>query len=137
VYENILLLLDCSPVDEAILNHVVELARIHNSRVHLFHVVHAHTLDQQRVLVAETQKCLSRAQAVFEKQHIPATCSFSEGEPSELVLAKVTGSDFDLVALATHGHRGISDVVLGSVSRVLKHDSDKPILLLRGRKQGV
>jgi nucleotide-binding universal stress UspA family protein len=134
VYENILLLLDCSPVDEAILKHVVELARIHHSRVHLFHAVHAHTLDQQRVLVAQTQECLAKAQAVFEKKHIPATSSFSEGEPSELVLAKVTGSDFDLVALATHGHRGISDIVLGSVSRMLKHDSDKPLLLLRGEK---
>ena len=52
MYENILLLLDCSPVDEAIVNHVVALARIHKSTVHLFHVVHAHTLDQERALVA-------------------------------------------------------------------------------------
>jgi nucleotide-binding universal stress UspA family protein len=134
VYKKILLLMDCSPVDEAILNHVLELAKIHKSKVHLFHVVHAHTLDQQRVMVAQTEECLSRAQGVLEKEHIPASFSFSEGEPSELVLAKITGSDFDLVALATHGHKGISDVVLGSVSRLLKHDSDKPILMLRGEK---
>jgi len=134
VYENILLLMDCSPVDETILKHVVELAKIHKSKVHLFHVVHAHTLDQQRILVAKTEECLLTAQAMLEKEHIPASHSFSEGEPSELVLAKVTGSDFDLVALATHGHKGISDVVLGSVSRILKHYSEKPILLLRGEK---
>jgi nucleotide-binding universal stress UspA family protein len=134
VYKKILLLMDCSPVDEAILNHVLELAKIHKSKVHLFHVVHAHTLDQQRVMVAQTEECLSRAQDVLEKEHIPASFSFSEGEPSELVLAKITGSDFDLVALATHGHKGISDVVLGSVSRLLKHYCDKPILMLRGGK---
>jgi nucleotide-binding universal stress UspA family protein len=134
VYEKILLLMDCSPVDEAILKHVVELAKIHKSKVHLFHVVHAHTLDQQRVLVAKTEECLSRAQAVLKKEHISANFSFSEGEPSELVLEKIVGSDFDLVALATHGHKGISDVVLGSVSRMVKHHSDKPILMLRGQK---
>lgn len=134
MYEKILLLMDCSPVDEAILNHVLQLAKIHKSKVHLFHVVHAHTLDQQRVMIAQTEECLSRAQAVFEKEHIAASSSFSEGEPSELVMAKVTGSDFDLVALATHGHKGISDVVLGSVSRMLKHNCDKPILMLRGVK---
>jgi nucleotide-binding universal stress UspA family protein len=134
MYEKILLLMDCSPVDEVILKHVVELAKIHKSAVHLFHVVHAHTLDQQRIMVAQTEECLSRAQAVLEKEHISASVSFSEGEPSELVLAKVTGSDFDLVALATHGHKGISDVVLGSVSRLLKHDCEKPILMLRGAK---
>jgi nucleotide-binding universal stress UspA family protein len=132
MYENILLLMDCSHVDEAILNHVVELAKIHKSRVHLFHVVHAHTLDQQRCLVAKTKECLSRASAMLEKEHIPTSYSFSEGEPSELVPATVAESDCDLVALATHGHKGISDIVLGSVSRKLKHQSDKPILLLRG-----
>lgn len=134
MYGKILLLMDCSPVDEAILNHVVELAKIHKSKVHLFHVVHAHTLDQQRIMIANTEECLSRAQAILKKEHISASFSFSEGEPSELVLAEIAGSDFDLVALATHGHKGISDVVLGSVSRLLKHHSDKPILMLRGEK---
>jgi nucleotide-binding universal stress UspA family protein len=51
-----------------------------------------------------------------------------------MVLEKIGGSDFDLIALATHGHKGISDVVLGSVSRLLKHRCDKPILMLRGEK---
>jgi nucleotide-binding universal stress UspA family protein len=134
MYEKILLLMDCSPVDEVILKHVVELAKIHKSEVHLFHVVHAHTLDQQRVMVSQTEVCLARAQAALENEHISTSFSFSEGEPSELVLEKVVGSDFDLVALATHGHKGISDVVLGSVSRLLKHNCNKPILMLRGVK---
>jgi nucleotide-binding universal stress UspA family protein len=134
MYANILLLMDCSPVDEPILKHVLELAKIHGSTVHLFHVVHAHTLDQQRVLLARTEECLSNAQAMFEKEHVPTSRSFAEGEPCEQVLAKIATSDLDLVALATHGHRGIGDVVLGSVSQVLKHEIDKPILLLRGRK---
>ena len=134
MYDKILLLMDCSPVDEVILKHVAELAKFHKSEVHLFHVVHAHTLDQQRVMVAQAEECLSRAQDAFENEHIPTSFSFSEGEPSELVLEKVAGSDFDLVALATHGHKGISDVVLGSVSRLLKHDCEKPILMLRGAK---
>jgi nucleotide-binding universal stress UspA family protein len=134
MYENILLLMDCSPVDEAILNHIVKLARIHKSKVHLFHVVHAHTLDQQRALVAKTEECLSRAKVMLEKQHILTKYSFLEGEPSELVSAMVAESECDLVAMATHGHKGISDIVLGSVSAKLKHESDKPILLLRGEK---
>ncbi len=133
MYENILLLMDCSPVDEAILDHVVELAKIHKSRVHLFHVVHAHTLDQQRIMVERAEECLSRAQARIEREHIPVTSSFSEGEPSEVVLMKACEFDCDLVALATHGHKGISDALLGSVSQKLKHDCDKPILLLRAK----
>ena len=134
MYEHILLLLDCSPVDEAIVKHVAELARIHNSQVHLFHVVHAHTLDQQRILVEKAKECLAKTQAAFEEGRIRVTSSFSEGEPAEAVLQKVSEPGFDLVALATHGHRGISDILLGSVSGVLKHQSDKPLLLVRGAK---
>jgi nucleotide-binding universal stress UspA family protein len=134
MYENILLLMDCSPVDEAILNHVVQLARIHKSKVHLFHVVHAHTLDQQRALVAKTEECLSRAKVMFEKEHISTKYTFLEGEPLELVPAMVAESECDLVAMATHGHKGIVDIVLGSVSGKLKHECCKPILLLRGAK---
>jgi nucleotide-binding universal stress UspA family protein len=132
MYEKILLLMDCSPVDDVIVDHIVELAAIHTSTVHLFHVVHAHTLDQERLMTARAEKCLSKAYAVFEKNNIPVKYSYSEGDPSELILAKITESDFDLVALATHGHKGLTDAVLGSVSRLLKHNISKPILMLRG-----
>lgn len=132
MYANILLLMDCSPVDNAILAHVTELAKVHRSNVHLFHVVHAHTLDQERILVAKTVECLSKVQSALESENIASSYSYAEGEPAETVLEKMAAGDYDLVALATHGHTGISDIVLGSVSRELKHHSEKPLLLLRG-----
>ena len=85
MYKKILLLMDCSPVDETILNHILQLAKIHKSTVHLFHVVHAHTLDQQRVLVAQAEECLARAQAALEKEHIVLLDHQENKEPNDLV----------------------------------------------------
>lgn len=135
MYKHILLLMDCSPVDEAILDHVKELAKVHGSSVHLFHVVHAHTLDQQRTMIEHAESCLAKSSNLLQKEKIDVSYSFAEGEPAEQVLKKVNSSPCDLIALATHGHRALSDVLLGSVSRMLKHECDKPMLLIRGDRK--
>ncbi len=132
MYQNILLLMDCSPVDEAILEHVVALAEVHGSQVHLFHVIHAHTLDQRRALEQKAEECLTRALATLERGGISAHRSTSEGEPIEQILQQLSRQEYDLIALATHGHGPVAEVILGSVCRALRHHTDKPILMIRG-----
>ena len=46
VYRNILVAIDCSPVDDAVIAQVSALALQVGATVHLLHVVHSHTLDQ-------------------------------------------------------------------------------------------
>jgi nucleotide-binding universal stress UspA family protein len=58
VYKKILVTIDCSPVDETILRHVSALARQNNAALCLLHVVHSHTLDQDRVLREQAKSCL-------------------------------------------------------------------------------
>ncbi|RKX84969.1 MAG: universal stress protein [Spirochaetes bacterium] len=132
MYKNILLLLDCSPVDRVIVNHIKELAKYHKSRVHIFHVVHAHTLDQERAMTVEVKECFSEVLSVFEKEKINVDYSIVEGEPAEEVLKKATEPAWDLIALATHGHKTFGDFIYGSVSDVLKHKANKPLLLIHG-----
>lgn len=134
MYNNILLLLDRSEVDTTIIKHIIELAQVHNSRVQLFHVIHAHTLDQERMMVAKTNEYFSQISETFMKENIQVDYSSVEGEPAEEVLKKASESIWDLVAMATHGHKGFSDFILGSVSDVLKHKLDKPLLLIHGQK---
>ncbi|TFG63195.1 MAG: universal stress protein [Spirochaetales bacterium] len=135
MYKKILLLIDCSDVDDVILKHVTKLAKFHKASVSLFHVVHAHTLDQRRILQAKAEICLSRSRKALADEGVGADYSLAEGEPSEQILQKLSEAEFDLVALATHGHRFFGDFVLGSVSKMLKHNCDVPILLIRGEKK--
>ncbi|BBB32619.1 universal stress protein A [Thermotomaculum hydrothermale] len=133
LYKKILLLLDCSKVDEVIIDHVLKLSQIHKSSVHLFHVVHAHTLDQERYLIEKTKECFEKAENFFKDNQIEVTNSYKLGEPEDEVLKIVNEGNWDLVCLATHGHKGIKDFLEGSVSDVLKHSTDKPILMIRGK----
>ncbi|NOY09740.1 MAG: universal stress protein [Spirochaetes bacterium] len=134
MYRNILLLMDCSPTDEAIINHIVQLAKFHKSRIHLFHVIHAHTLDQERVMYSEVKECFSRVMEIFKKEKINAGYSITEGEPSEEAVKKASEPGWDLIAMATHGHRVFNDFMFGSVSDAIKHNVDKPLLLVRGKR---
>jgi len=68
LYKKILVLMDCSSVDSVIVEHIKKLAKIHKSQVHFFHVVHVHTLDQQRIAIEETKNCLAKAKSIFKIQ---------------------------------------------------------------------
>ncbi len=134
IYKKILVTLDCTPVDDAIIEHVSALARQNNARMYLLHVVHSHTLDQERVLHQKTEESLKSRQASLLKQGIETTILIRSGEPDKEILKEIQENDYDLVAMATHGHRFIGDVMFGSVSDTLKHKISIPLLLLKSEK---
>ncbi len=133
MYKNILLLLDCSDVDKVILDHISELAKLHNSKVELYHVVHAHTLDQERILSEKAEIFLSSALKFLHKKQVNAVYTIGEGEPEEEVLKKARDQEWDLIAMATHGHKALGDFLYGSVSNTLKHKIKIPILTIKGK----
>ena len=41
---------------------------------------------------------------------------------------------FDLIAMATHGHRGVSDLIHGQTVDHVRHKLRMPVLLLRAKE---
>ena len=138
VYKRILVAMDCSPVDDTIVEHVTSLAIQNKSEVILLHVIHAHTLDQDRVLREEAEKTLEAHSENLRKQQVDVRTVFRNGEPDSEILNEIENGDYDLVAMATHGHSFLGDILFGSVSRTLKHKISIPLLLIGpGRKSAV
>ena len=131
VYKKILVTIDCSPVDDAILRHVAALARQNDAQVYLLHVVHSHTLDQDRALREQAQMCLETYRATLQAQGVQAHLAIRSGEPDTEILDEIGAKDYDLVAMATHGHTFLGDLLFGSVSHSLKHKIGIPLLLLK------
>ena len=130
VYKNILVAMDCSPVDEAIIEHVSALAIQNSARVHLLHVVHSHTLDQERALRERAQTCLAEHGGALKSQGVEINVIVRSGEPDEEILKEIDEHEYDLVAMATHGHSFLADIIFGSVSDTLKHKTSTPLLLI-------
>ena len=130
VYRKILVTMDCSSVDDAIIEHVSALALQNNSQVVLLHVVHSHTLDQHRVLHEIAEASLKPHHKILQDHGIDARIIIRSGEPDTEILAEIEGAGYDLVAMATHGHTFIGDILFGSVSHSLKHRICIPLLLI-------
>ena len=132
-FSHILVLLDCSAVDDVVIGQVLKIATCGYAKVTLTHVVHSHTADQDRFLKKQSETCISTRLLEFREAGIETDFVLLSGEPEVELVKEVNTGKYDLVALATHGHKIFSDILFGSVSDHLKHEVDVPLLMIRGK----
>ena len=138
MYNKILVTLDATPTDRAIIEHIKKLAKIMHSGVILLHVADgwaARTYGADAVSAEVTQDSayLETVRLEFESAGISTKAELAYGEPSKEIIKWVEKRGCDLVAMSTHGHRFLADLVLGSTSRRVRHTVKVPVLLLRAK----
>ncbi len=133
LYARILIALDHSEVDETILGHVEELARICGSTVVLYRVAHYHTRDSKAHELEEADGYLKELKQRFDKAKIPCETVIGQGEPAHAISEDAERLGCDLIAMPLHGHSGLARFVLGSVAEEVKRTSNIPILMVKAR----
>jgi len=138
MYDKILLTLDGTSTDRAIIEHVKPLAKLAHSRVVLLHVADgwaARTYGPDAVSreIVEDTAYLEKVQSEFRAEDIPADAELAYGEPADQIIQWVENKGCDLVAMSTHGHRFLADLFLGNTATKVRHAISVPILLLRAR----
>ena len=131
LYRKILVAIDCSAVDETIMEHVSALALQLGASLHLMHVVHSHTLDQERILREESAIILNRYRDKLQGEGIDVEILIRSGEPEKEILGETEENSYDLLAMATHGHSLPERILFGSVSRTLRQKITIPLLLIQ------
>jgi nucleotide-binding universal stress UspA family protein len=138
MYDTILVTLDGTPTDRAIIEHVKQLAKLAHSRLVLLHVADgwaARTYGQDAVSaeIAEDNAYLAKVRAEFESAGISADAELAYGDPASEIIKWVKQKGCDLVAMSTHGHRFLADVFLGTTATRVQHNISAPVLLLRAK----
>jgi nucleotide-binding universal stress UspA family protein len=138
MYETILVTLDGSATDRAIIEHVKQLAKLAQSRLVLLHVADgwaARTYGSDAVSreIAEDTAYLEKISAEFQSAGISADAELAYGDPADQIIKWVEQKSCDLVAMSTHGHRFLADLFLGSTANRVRHSISVPILLLRAK----
>jgi nucleotide-binding universal stress UspA family protein len=138
MYKTILLTLDGTPTDRAIIEHIKQLAKLMQSRVVLLHVADgwaARTFGPDAISpeITEDTAYLHRIWSEFQSTGIPAEAELAYGEPANEIVKWVKQKGCDLVAMSTHGHRLIADIFLGTTASRVQHSVRVPVLLLRAR----
>ncbi|HEY9425770.1 MAG TPA: universal stress protein [Gemmatimonadaceae bacterium] len=141
MYKRILVPLEHSPYDAAILEHVARLSRVCHASLILIHVadgwaaryfddLHLRESEEMRV----DREYLDRVAAELEADGLQVDAILASGDPAHEITAAAERERCDLIAMSTHGHRFFSDLVYGSVAESVRHRSMVPVLMVRGTK---
>ena len=74
---------------------------------------------------------LEEVRARFAAAGISAETQLLWGEPADEIVKVAEASGVDLIAMSTHGHRFLADLVYGSTANKVRHTVDIPVLLLK------
>jgi nucleotide-binding universal stress UspA family protein len=132
VYEHILVPIEGTETDVPVLEHVGRLAEACGARVTLLRVAHFHTRDQRACEIEGGEGGLARAAEQLRSRGITVSTLLLSGEPQEVIVRQATELHPDLIAMATHGHGWAKRMVLGSVADHVRHNTDVPLLLVKG-----
>jgi nucleotide-binding universal stress UspA family protein len=140
MYHRILVPLENSGYDEAILDHVARLARVCGASVLLVHVADGWVARTWRQLDLRESEEMERDREYLGSiaTRLAATglqvdAVLAGGDPSREIVQLAEREGCDLIAMSTHGHRFISDLLYGSVANEVRHRSMVPVLLVRGQ----
>jgi universal stress protein A len=138
MYKTILVTLDGTPTDQAIIGHVKQLAKLAQSRVVLLHVADgwaARTYGPDAVSpeITEDTAYLNKVRSDFQSEGIPTDAELAYGDPVSEIVKWVKQKGCDLVAMSTHGHRFLADLFLGATASRVQHSISVPVLLLRAK----
>jgi len=141
MYRHILIPLENTPADETILGHIKPLARMTKAKLLLVHVSDgwvARNFNQLKLAESEEMK---QDRAYLEKRTRELTSEgfscdaiLALGEPSDEIIKLAREKNVDLIAMTTHGHRFVSDLLYGATADKVRHAVEIPVLLLRAGK---
>jgi len=142
MYRRILVPLEHSPTDDAILRHVRPLAKLSGATLLLLHVADGWVARNIRELdlreseeMREDRAYLERVCAALRAEGFDADAVLAAGDPPKEIAEAAERERCDLIAMATHGHRLLGDVVHGSTATALRHMTKVPILMVRAESK--
>src|SRR5271170_4234148 len=140
MYQKILIPLENSKADRAILEHIRPLAKMTGASLLLIHVADgwvARHFEQLNLAESEEMKSdrayLKRVAEGLQAEGFEVSHMLAMGEPSDEIVKFTRKHKVDLIAMSTHGHRFISDLLYGSTADKVRHLVDVPVLLLKAK----
>lgn len=143
MYRRILVPVENSSYDERILDHVRKLAHYCGASVVLIHVAdgwaarniqHLHLRESEEM--RDDREYIERLASSLTADGLQAEAVLATGDPSAEIAAAAEREHCDLIAMSTHGHRFLADLIYGSVANAVRHMTSIPVLLLRAPSAG-
>jgi nucleotide-binding universal stress UspA family protein len=140
MYKKILVTLENSPADRALLPHVAELAAHFGSEILLLHVADGYaarcfdqlTLNESEE-IKEDRAYLEKVATHLRERKLSVHTQLAMGNPPTEILRIAEEEKCDLIAMTSHGHRFWGDLFHGSTITEVRHSTTIPMLILRAK----
>jgi nucleotide-binding universal stress UspA family protein len=141
MYDKILVALENGRADKSLLPHITQLAKLAGSHLLLVHVADgwaARTYEQLKLKESEEmsadRRYLDTTAEQLRAQGLSVSTHLALGDPPREIVKVATSEKCDLIAMTTHGHRLIADLLFGSTINEVRHNTDVPLLVVRAAK---
>jgi manganese transport protein len=136
VYSSILVPIDHSASDHEAVGNALALARMYDARIILLHVEEGVTSRMFGSLsstaeISEGQDYLANLARSLRSQNIAVETVVRHGNsPAREIAAAVRELRPDLLVMASHGHRGLKDLIFGTTINSVRHHVKIPMLIV-------
>ena len=141
MYKTILVPVENRETDETILRHIRPLAKLTNAKLMLVHVAdgwaarnYQHLKLRESEEMQRDQEYLTALESKLRAEGFEVSSVLAMGEPATEIIKLARNQPVELIAMSTHGHRFISDLLYGSTADKVRHGVDVPVLLLKVKK---
>jgi manganese transport protein len=140
MYRKILVALENDKADASLLPHVTELAKIVGAELLLVHVADgwaARNFDQLKLAESEEIKAdrafLEKTAEQLREKGLRVQTQLTMGNPPQEIVKAAVAQACDLIAMTSHGHKLIGDLIYGSTIDKVRHNTTIPLLVVRAR----
>ena len=138
MYRRILVAVENSAADRTILDHVRQLAMLTNAEILLVHVADGWAARHFNDLQLRESEEIKADRAYLEglASSLPGlrvSTELAMGDPANELIRLVEERQVDLLAMSTHGHRGLNDLLRGTTVSKVRHLVKVPVLLLKAQ----
>ena len=141
MYSNILIAIEHSDADRTVLDHVRQLATLTGAALLLVHVADGWAARHYEELKLRDSEEMKEDRAYLERiaedvssQGFPTRTRLAMGDPATQLIKVAQEERVDLIAMSTHGHRFINDLLRGSTADRVRHSVEVPVLMIRAAK---
>ena len=142
MYTHILVAIENSAADRAVLAHIETLAKLTQASVLLVHVADGWAARHFEDLNLRESDEIRSDRAYLEQlcgdlagRGVPCRARLAMGDPASELVKVANAERVDLIAMATHGHRFFNDLVRGSTADRVRHNVTIPVLMVRAGAQ--
>ncbi|MFC1225893.1 universal stress protein [Pedobacter sp. BG31] len=133
----ILIAIDDSPAAEHIAGSGYQLACQFGAEVALLSIEDTTIYDDDELSLRERDPLIERSSNTLQQylinkifKNVPVSTFIERGKPASVIIELSRSWNADMIVLGTHGRKGLSHLLMGSVAEEVMRNSSKPLVII-------